>query len=65
MLINVPTNCGKVVKRLRMPRYIPAVSPVEESALEESSSRSRWLRRRNVGEGAGEEKSSLELERRR
>ena len=65
MLINVPTNCGKVVKRLRMPRYIPAVSPVEESALDDSSSRSRWLSRKNVGEGVGEEKSSLELERRR
>lgn len=65
MLMKVPTNCGRVVKRLRMPRYMPAVSPVEESPLEESSSRSRWLRRRNVGDGAGEEKSSLEFERRR
>lgn len=40
ILINVPTNCGSVVYRFKIPRYMPAVSPVD--ALEGvSSSRSR------------------------
>lgn len=40
---------------------MPAVSPVEESAMESSGSfrsKSRWCRRRKLGEVAGDEKSS-------
>ena len=67
--IRVARNCGMVQKRLSIPRYTPAVSPVvlvlsrslsrTKGCFSSSRSRSRWLRWRILGDSGGEEVSML------
>ncbi len=62
MLMNVPTNCGSVVKRLRIPRYIPVNSPVDVGLGDEDVGETGWWRCR--ASSSCSESESEDIERR-